>query len=648
MANNRTSEQKQRIKELESLIAYHQNAYYNNEAEITDYEFDELWDELKLLDPDNPILHRVGEDNFGFKKVSHIMPMGSQQKASDPEEFQKWFNRMVNTEKENRFIVQYKMDGLSIELQYKDGNFVCAVTRGNGLIGDDVTSNVLKTGCIVHSLPKKEGIPSFTGAIRGEVLLSHKMKNNFFPTKENCRNAANGCLKRKDGEGCEYLHIIVYDAFPANPKYNWSCEEEKVYWLKTSGYDVVVTEVFNRCQDIINYRNEVNVSRAGYDYDIDGIVVKTNSYSVEDLKRDRPAKQIAFKFILDEMQTILLDVEWSLSGKFRTPVAICKPVRINGTTVKRANLANYGLIKNLGLKIGDTVILVKRGEIIPKIIGVVKTETNDINKPIIPPKTCEVCGTSLEIDGAYIVCPNKKCPEQISHRIQKWIKVQEIKFIGDSTVHKLVQKNLISSIADLYKPQIIESLMRDDIVGNKMAHKIYENITSNKVISLPNFIGGFDIDHVGTKVIESLMKFGFTTLDKILNASMGDLCMCVGIHTTLAGYIKRGINEVIEDMHEVLQQGVKIMDEVKDGLFVGKSACFTGSFIRYKRSELEKMFIKEGGKVGSGVSSNTDFLISNDINSTSSKTISAKKNNIPIINEEEFLATITNYRNKYA
>jgi DNA ligase (NAD+) len=649
MTNNNTIKANPRIKELEALITYHQNAYYNNEAEITDYEFDELWDELKLIDPENPILHRVGEDNFGFKKINHVMPMGSQHKASSPEEFQKWFNRMESIKKGENFIVQHKLDGLSIELQYKNGKFVCAVTRGNGLIGDDVTANVFKTGCIVHSLPQKKGSPQgFTGAIRGEVLLSHKMKDNFFPTKENCRNAANGCLKRKDGEGCEYLHIIVYDAFSNDPDYDWSSEGEKVYWLKSTGYDVVITEVFNRCQDIINYRNEVNVTRNGYDYDIDGIVVKTDSYSIEDLGRDRPTKQIAFKFVLDEVQSVLLDVEWSVSGKFRTPVAICEPVRINGTTVKRANLANYGLIKSLNLKIGDTVILVKRGEIIPKIIGVVKTETNHINKPIIPPKTCEVCGTSLETEGVHIVCPNPTCPEQIAHRIQKWINTQKIKFIGDSTIHKLVEKHLISSIADLYKPEFLEILSRDDIVGNKMARKIYGNINNNRVVSLPNFIGGFDIDHVGTRIIESLMKFGFTTFEKILNATMGDLCICVGIHTTLAGHIKSGINAVIEDMYEVLQQGVRIEDEIKEGLFLGKSACFTGSFSLYKRSELEKMFIKEGGKVGSGVSSNTDFLVSNDPGSTSSKTLSAKRNKIPIINEKEFIATITNYRNKHA
>jgi DNA ligase (NAD+) len=315
-------------------------------------------------------------------------------------------------------------------------------------------------------------------------------------------------------------------------------------------------------------------------------------------------------------------------------------VRINGTTVKRANLANYGLVKDLNLKIGDTVILVKRGEIIPKIIGVVKTETNHINKAIIPPKICEFCGSPLKTSGAYIICPNKTCPEQIAHRIQKWIDVQKIKYIGEATVHKLIEKKLIKSIADLYKTGFFDVLVKNDIVGGKMAYKIIENINNHKLISLQNFIGGFDIDHVGPKIIESLMKFGFDTLDKILNASMGDFCICVGINTTMAGYIKKGIEEVINEMDDVLIEGVEIESEVKDGIYTGKTACFTGSFNQYSRIELENQFKKLGGKIGSKVNKNTSFLVSNNLESNSGKTLAAKNLNIPIISEGEFIHTM--------
>jgi DNA ligase (NAD+) len=645
---------KSRIKELVSLIQYHQNAYYNKEAEITDYEFDQLWNELTILDPDNPVLHMVGEDHeSGFGKISHVMFMGSQQKAGNPKEFTDWYKRMVS-EKENLFIVQYKMDGLSIELQYENGNFIYAVTRGDGSIGDDVTSNIFRTGCVVPTL-KKKGKEGFTGAIRGEVLLSHKMKDNFFPTKENCRNAAVGCLKRKDGEGCEYLHIIVYDAYTSTPSYKWSCEEEKVYWLKSTGYDVVHTDSFADCQSIVNYRNEVNVSRKSYEYDIDGIVVKCNSIDSSDMKRDHPRKQIAFKFVLDEVNSILLDVEWSASGKYRTPVAICNPVKISGTTVQRANLANLGLIRKLNLKIGDTVTLVKGGEIIPKIIGVVKTETNSINKEIVPPEKCEFCGRKLIMEGVHVVCPNLMCSERVAHRILHWIEEQGIKFIGDSTVHKLVDKKLISSIADLYEPGFFDILSNKDIVGKAMARKIIDNINNKRAVSLANFVGGLDIDHIGTRLIQSLVKFGFNTLDKIFDATMGDLCMCVGIDTMLAGHIKKGLIDMEDEIYKILLSGVTIVDENTTGVFTGKTACFTGSFRQYSRGELEDMFKKEGGKLASSISKNSSFLVSNDKGFSSGKTVAAKRFNIPIINEEEFLSqlgkynqTKNSYERKYA
>jgi DNA ligase (NAD+) len=625
-----------RIKEIESSILYHQNQYYNGDAEITDYEFDKLWDELKELDPKNPILNRIGNDNHqGFKKVKHVMPMGSQNKASNPEEFEKWYNQMSGG-KGNKYIVQYKMDGLSIELQYKNGSFIAAVTRGDGVIGDDVTDNLRKTGQIRDTIPGK-----FTGAIRGEVLLSHKMKDYFFQDKENCRNAANGCLKRKDGEGCEYLDIIVYDALSINSNIQWKCEEAKVYWLKETGYEVVESKTISQCQDIINYRNELTISRQNYKFDIDGIVVKCNAIDLEDMKRDRPKKQIAFKFVLEEIHSILLDIEWSASGKYRTPVAICEPVRINGTTVRRASLANYGLIKNMNLKIGDTVILVKRGEIIPKIEGVVNTETNKINKEIIPPTLCEFCGKKLKQDGAHIICPNEKCPEQIAHRIEKWINTQDIKFIGESTIRKLVNKKLMYSIADLYKSDFLNILLQDDSVGNKVAVKICESINQHRIISLSSFIGGFDIDHVGTRVIDSLIENGFDTLEKIINASVVDLCACVGIHHILAGHIQNGIYKVMADMENVLEQGVKIENTSKGGIFEGKSACFTGSFIIYPRKELEKIFTSLGGKVSGKISSNTLFLVSNEGNdSTSNKTQDALKYRIPVITENEFLAMV--------
>jgi DNA ligase (NAD+) len=492
---------------------------------------------------------------------------------------------------------------------------------------------------LVNYLSHKSGEKPFSGAIRGEVLISHYIKNKEYPEAENCRNLANGIMKRKDGTGCEYLSIIVYDAQADGYKQPWRCENEKLLWLKNQGFHVVENREFIKCEDIIAYRNEVNLTRASYEYDIDGIVVKNNEIDLEDMKKDRPKKQIAFKFILDEVHSVLLDVDWSPSGKIRTPVAICNPVRIAGTTVKRANLANYGLIKQMDLRIGDTVIVVKRGEIIPKIEGVVKTEPNIINREIIPPSQCDYCGTALTQEGVNIICPNEKCPETLAHHIQKWVKTLDIKYLGDSTIHKLVENSQISHISDLYKPGFYNTLL-SELGSEKLSRKIMEEINSHKEVSLEQFVAGFDIDNIGTKIIKSFKEHGFDTLDKLRNAEVSQLSYCSGIGLIIANRLSLGLTRAKKEMDKVLSLGVTMKSDINHGPFEGVTACFTGSFTTKSRKELEKIFISGGGKVGNKVSNNTKFLVSNDPSSTSSKTVLSKQLNIPIISETKFLEMI--------
>jgi DNA ligase (NAD+) len=283
---------------------------------------------------------------------------------------------------------------------------------------------------------------------------------------------------------------------------------------------------------------------------------------------------------------------------------------------------------------------VKRGEIIPKIVGSIKIATNKINKEIKPPTVCEFCGTRLITSGAHVICPNETCPEQIAHKILKWINEQDIKFLGDSTVHKLVEKGLINSVADIYKTEFFTQLKSEEIAGEKMARKICENISRKKSIPLEHFIGGLDIDHVGTRIVKSLINHGFNTLDKIMNASMGELSMCIGINTGLAGSIKKGLMKKEREIKELLQY-VSIANQNTGGVFKGMSACFTGSFNTCSRKELEGLLVIEGGTVGSKVTKNTKFLVSNDSTSNSSKTQDAKSLNIPIITEAEFLKRLT-------
>ena len=297
-----------RISELENLILKYQKSYYTGEAEISDAEFDKLWDELKALDPENKILKRVGSDlnddvqyqsisgnasDSTFEKAQHLIPMGSQEKAANPEAFMAWAVKMPFKD----FLVEYKLDGASLEMQYENGLFVKAVTRGDGTTGDDITKNVLKMQGLVKELDDK----SLTGGVRGEVLMSHDVHKRLYPDKANCRNAANGLMKRKDGSGSENLMIICYDARfvdadgrPSSVQ-PFKTESEKMLWLEKQGFRTSPLKKCQGAEEVIEYRSEVMEKRSSLEYDIDGLVIKNDYIDFEDADRARPEKQIAFK-----------------------------------------------------------------------------------------------------------------------------------------------------------------------------------------------------------------------------------------------------------------------------------------------------------------------------------------------------------------
>ncbi|MDR0950464.1 MAG: hypothetical protein LBM13_02320 [Candidatus Ancillula sp.] len=341
--------------ELENNIVFAQQKYYDGEPVISDEEFDLLWDMLKIQQPDSSLLKSIGSDTSIFPKANHLMMMGSQNKAKNEDEFRKWFSKQNS----KSFIVQYKLDGASLEAQYKDGKLVKAVTRGNGTVGDDITPNAIK----FIGLPKQVD-QSFTGAVRGEVLMFKSDRTKYFPDMANCRNGAVGTMKQKDGAGCEHLHFISYDV------YNYQCntESEKIQFLIDNGFEPVYYHTFTDVDNIIKFRNDTNNSRNDLEYDIDGIVIKCINVNEKDLLRDRPEHQIAFKFELDRAKTHLIDIKWNQNGKTFTPVAIVNPVELCGTVVKQASLANLDRVEELmrkGLQIGSMVSISKRGEIIP-------------------------------------------------------------------------------------------------------------------------------------------------------------------------------------------------------------------------------------------------------------------------------------------
>lgn len=631
-----------RIEELEKLISKYQKSYYDGEGEISDAEFDKLWDELKSLDPNNPILHKVGADSGNFAKVQHVMPMGSQEKAANPEEFLAWANK----HQYDQYLVEYKLDGASLELQYENGYLVRAVTRGDGSIGDDITANARKMGGVNAAIYKDGQLVPFTGGVRGEVIMTHQVHKDYFSDKANCRNAANGLMKRKDGQGSEFLKLITYDALSTDGKSYFTNEEEKIRWLMDCGFNVVKLVICKSPDRVIAYRAKVMEERKNIEYDIDGLVIKERKINLEDARRARPDHQIAFKFSLEEAVSTLRQVEWSINGGTYTPVAIFDEVELNGTRVQRASLANPDKMRQLGVRIGSHVVVVKRGEIIPKIESVV--EEKDIVTSEIPfPCVCEVCGTKLIDEGSRLYCPNKECSKRVLHQLLKFQDVVDIRDLGTTLITDLFKDGRLKSISDIYslsQQDLVPYFLNEESMEAEKkslgAQKVYNSIQSHRNMKLATFVAGFDIEGIAESSAEKLVNAGFNTLEKLLAASEEQIAQVSGFAEIMAHTVVEGLAENTEEMKSLITSGTIILEAEGQGSLSGKSFCFTGELHSMKRADAEALVKKNGGSIKSSVTKDLSYLVTNDTTSGSSKNVKAAKFNIPIIDENAFLELV--------
>lgn len=631
-----------RVEELEQLITKYQKSYYDGEGEISDAEFDKLWDELKALDPNNAILHRVGADSGNFAKIQHIMPMGSQEKAANPEQFLAWAEKHQYDE----YLVEYKLDGASLELQYEKGYLVRAVTRGDGTIGDDITANARKMGGVNAAIFKDGVLVPFTGGVRGEVIMTHQVHKDYFSDKANCRNAANGLMKRKDGQGSEYLKLITYDALSTDGQTWFSNEEEKIKWLMDCGFNVVKLVICKSADRVIAYRAKVMEERKSIEYDIDGLVIKERKINLEDARRARPDHQIAFKFSLEEAVSTLRQVEWSINGGTYTPVAIFDEVELNGTKVQRASLANPDKMRQLGVRIGSHVVVVKRGEIIPKIESVV--EEKNIETSEVPfPCTCEVCGTKLVDEGSRLFCPNKECSKRVLHQLLKYQSVVDIRDLGVTLITSLFNDQRLKSISDIYTLTVEDLvpyfLNEESMEADKKslgAQKVYNSIQSHRKMKLSTFVGAFDIEGVAETSAEKLVAAGFNTLEKLLAAHEDHIASVPGFAEIMAHTIVEGLAENADEMRQLVAAGTISLETEGEGKLSGKSFCFTGELNTMKRADAEALVKKNGGSIKSSVTKDLSYLVTNDTTSGSSKNVKAAKFGIPIIDENSFLELV--------
>lgn len=652
-----------RVKELSFLVKKYQDDYYNGESEISDADFDRLWDELCELDPENPVFKKVGADSSSnFEKASHVMPMGSQEKAANPDQFLEW----VKKHNYDEFLVEYKLDGASLELQYENGLLKKAVTRGDGSIGDDITKNARKMKGVKSVLtdPETSETVDFSGGIRGEVIMTHSVHKELYSDKANCRNAANGLMKRKDGEGSENLVLITYDALALEGKSPFSDEEGKIVWLKKMGFETSPLKICKSAEEVIAYRAEITEKRKNLEYDIDGLVIKERRIDLDDAKRARPDRQIAFKFSLEEAVSILREVEWSKNGGTYTPVAIFDEVELNGTKVTRASLANPDTMKNLGVKIGSHVLVVKRGEIIPKIERVVfasgmgaadaserptvgergQPDPNESEggRPIEIPEVCETCGTALVNEGTRLYCPNKDCPKRVLHQLLKWQDVVDIRDFGVTLIENLFNDGRLKSISDIYtltKEELVPYFLTEESKAKGKeslgAEKVYNSIQSHREVKLTTFLAGFDIEGFGETMAEKLVEAGFDTLDKLISATVDEIAGVYMFAEVSARAFVEGMKENAEEMKYLSENVLKIREN-GGGKLSGLSFCFTGE-LSMKRADAENLVKENGGSIKSSVTKDLSYLVTNDTSSGSSKNVKASKLGIPVIDEKQFM-----------
>ncbi|WP_010417508.1 NAD-dependent DNA ligase LigA [Anaerophaga thermohalophila] len=659
---------RQRIDELREELNHHNFKYYvENQPEISDQEFDHKMRELadleaeypEFADPDSPTM-RVGSDlTQEFEQVQHKYPMLSLSNTYSEQELRDFHNRIVRQVGENfRYVAELKYDGTSISLTYVNGQLQRAVTRGDGTVGDDVTRNVRT----IRSVPLKlkgNFLPEFE--IRGEIFLpiegfkrlNREKEKAGEPPFANPRNAAAGSLKLQNSSlvakrplDC-FLYYLLAEELPTDSHYE-NLMLAKSWGLKISPY----MEICHSIDDVLKFVRRWETDRKDLPFEIDGAVIKVDSISLQrqlGFTAKSPRWAIAYKFKAEEARTRLLSVDFQVGRTGAvTPVANLEPVRLAGTTVKRASLHNADIISGLGLHINDLVTVEKGGEIIPKITGVVLEERPSNSRPIEFIKNCPECGAPLmRLEGeAAHYCPNSaSCPPQIKGKLEHFISrgAMNIDGLGSETINLLFNHGLVKTIPDLYRLETSQ-LVNLERLGEKSARNIINSIKKSIEVPWPRVLYALGIRFVGETVAKKLAA-AFPSIDKLATATKEELTAVDEIGEKIAqsiiAFFKSEANRKM--IEELKQYGLKLEGKEENNLesrkLAGKSIVISGTFTKFSRDELKQMIERHGGKNTGSVTGKTDYLIAGE-NMGPAKLEKAKKHGVTILNEDQFLSLI--------
>lgn len=660
-----------KIVQLTQELNEHNYKYYVlAQPSITDFDFDlklrELSDLEKqypdLLDPDSPTQKIGGDITKKFKTVSHKWPMLSLSNTYSEQELKDFDERIRKAiGNEFEYVCELKFDGLSISLTYEQGLLTQAVTRGNGVKGDDVTTNIRTIKSIPNKL--KQGDFPAMFEIRGEIFMHHaafKRLNQERIEKEeipyaNPRNFASGTIKLQDSSEVArrpldcFLYFLYTDDRDKRFRTHWdSLQAAKSWGFPTSDH----SRLCNNLQEVWDFIGYWDKERQKLSYDIDGIVIKVNRYAQQDelgFTAKSPRWAIAYKYKAEEVETILKSVSYQVGRTGAvTPVANLEPVVLSGTTVKRATLHNANEIERLGLRLLDTVILEKGGEIIPKITGVVPEKRIQETEPVRYPDHCPACGTLLQREDGEAVyyCPNEEgCTPQIVGKIKHFIsrKAMDISGIGKETVELLYEHGLIKQIADLYSlKEHQKTLLELGRFAEKSVSNLLEGIEQSKDRPFQKVLFGLGIRFVGETVATKVVNH-FKSIDALMQADTETIAAVDDVGVRIAQSLVRYFSQLNhkEQISELKSKGLNFAVteqpvKLESSLFSGKSFLVSGVFDDFGRTELTDMIERNGGRILSSVSAKLDYLLAGE-NMGPSKLEKAKKLNISLISIDEFL-----------
>lgn len=650
------------IKELREKLNENARLYYTLDAStMSDYEYDRLYRRLQELEaahpeeitPDSPT-QRVGDAVLNdFTEVRHPVPLESLEDVFDGDEVKGFLSKVLETLPRAEYSVEPKVDGLSVALEYRDGRFYQGATRGDGRVGEDVTGNLRTVRSIPKNLPEK--LPRLI--VRGEVYMARSVFDRINeelelegkPLLANPRNAAAGSLRQKDPKVCakRQLDIAVFNLQLVEGR-SFATHSETLDYLREQGFPVIPHTVLRDPEEILEQIQKLGDNRMDFPYDIDGAVVKLNDLSDRSILGSTakcPKWAVAYKYPPERKESRVADivVQVGRTGVL-TPKAVLEPVRLAGTTVTNATLHNQDYITEKDIRIGDTVVVQKAGEIIPEIVSVVKEKRPEGTKPYHLPDKCPVCGAAVlrDPDGAAVRCTGAECPAQLLRNMIHFASrdAMDIDGVGPAVLQQLIESGLVSNPADLYDLRA-EQLEGLDRMGKKSAQNAVDAIARSKENDLWRLIFALGIRQVGAKAAKILATH-FGSMDGLRRATAEELTEIDDVGAVTADYITHWMqSDQTADLLARLQKAGVNMEchqELVDRRFAGMTFVLTGALTRFTREEAGEMIELRGGKVSSSVSKKTTYVVAGE--NAGSKLKKAGELGVSVLSEEEFLALI--------